>query len=247
MSIYLWIKFAHILAFVYWLGGDLGTFFGSRYVVDASKSKDARAMALKIMMACDQGPKIAMPLIFPLGMEMAISLGFMQVIPLIQWMIWIIALVWCWNVNYLYFSTNVSAKKLISRFDFYLRITMVLAIVVFATMDLLDQSLIQAEWLSYKMLIFALMVVFGLLVRIALKNFPADFRLLMIEGPNDALNARLRRQMKLEKPWVWGIWAGLFANAMIGIHLLNGSIMLVVLVGLLPLPLLYLADRRYPA
>lgn len=247
MSAYLWIKFAHILAFVYWLGGDLGTFFGSRYVIDSTKSKDARAMALKIMLACDQGPKIAMPLIFPLGMEMAISTGMIQISSLAQWVVWVIALVWCFNVNYLYFSGNAAAKKIITRFDFWLRITMIVAITAFALSGFINPQWIQAEWLSYKMLIFALMVVFGLLIRIALKNFPVDFRLLMSEGPSDPLNARLTRQMKLAKPWVWGIWAGLFANAMIGVHLLNGSIMLVAFVSLLPLPLLYLANRRYPA
>jgi hypothetical protein len=245
MSAYLFVKLAHILGFVYWLGGDLGTFFGSKYVIDPTKSPDARAMALKIMLACDQGPKIAMPLIFPLGMYMATSIGLMEVAPLIQWSVWIVAIVWCFNVNYLYFSGSTVLKQRIVRFDFWLRIVAVVAIVFYAIAGLEGQQWIKADWLSHKMLIFAVMVVFGLMIRIALKPFPADFRTLMTEGPNDALNARITRQMKLAKPWVWGIWAGLFANAMIGVHLLNGSMMLVALVCVLPLPLLYLANRRY--
>ena len=247
MSMYLFAKLAHILGFVYWLGGDLGTFFGSKYVIDPSKSPEARAMALKIMLACDQGPKIAMPLIFPLGMEMAASIGLIEIIPALRVAVWIVALIWCFNVNYLYFSSNAAVKKQVTRFDFWLRICAVIAITGYAVIGLAEEQLIKADWISHKMLIFAVMVVFGLLIRIALKPFPADFRLLMTEGPSDALNARLTRQMKLAKPWVWGIWAGLFANAMIGVHLLNGSIMLVAFVCLLPLPLLYLANRRYPA
>lgn len=247
MSMYLFAKLAHILGFVYWLGGDLGTFFGSKYVIDPSKSADARAIALKIMLACDQGPKIAMPLIFPLGMEMAAAMGLIDMIWPLQWAMWAVAIIWCVNVNYLYFSSNTAVKKWVTRFDFWLRISAVMAITGYALLGLREAQLIKADWVGYKMLIFAVMVVFGLLIRIALKPFPADFRRLMTDGPSEALNARLTRQMKLAKPWVWGIWAGLFANAMIGIHLLNGSIMLVVFVGLLPLPLLYLANRRYPA
>jgi hypothetical protein len=244
---YLFAKLAHILGFVYWLGGDLGTFFGSKYVIDPSKSPEARAMALKIMLACDQGPKIAMPLIFPLGMEMAANLGLVEVILPLRWAVWIVAIIWCFNVNYLYFSKNIAVKKIVTRIDFWIRIAAVITITAYAIIGLAEEQLIKADWISHKMLIFAVMVVFGLLIRIALKPFPADFRLLMTEGSSDALNARLTRQMKLAKPWVWGIWAGLFANAMIGVHLLNGSIMLVVFVCLLPLPLLYLANRRYPA
>lgn len=247
MSMYLFAKFAHILAFVYWLGGDLGTFFGSKYVIDPSKSADARAMALKIMLACDQGPKIAMPLIFPLGMAMAANIGLLEVDSLLQWSVWIVALIWFVNVNYLYFSNNIAVKKQIARFDFWLRIVAIVAIIFFAIAGSTGQQWIKADWISYKMLIFALMVIFGLLIRIALKPFPDDFRKLMTQGVDHALNARLARQMKLAKPWVWGIWAGLFANAMIGVHLLNGSIMLVAFVCVLPLPLLYQASRRYPA
>ena len=33
MNEYLLLKFAHLRAFVYWLGGDLGTFLASRYVI----------------------------------------------------------------------------------------------------------------------------------------------------------------------------------------------------------------------
>ena len=70
MSTYLLIKYAHLLAFVYWLGGDLGTFLASRQVVNSSNSPEARSVALKIMLACDMGPKLAMPIILPLGMQL---------------------------------------------------------------------------------------------------------------------------------------------------------------------------------
>lgn len=245
MSVLLLAKLAHILGFVYWLGGDLGTFFGSKYVIDPTKSPEARALALKIMMACDQGPKIAMPFMFSLGLSMANSVGLLEIPLMVEALVWLIAIVWCFNVNYLYFSSSAVIKSMVSQIDFWIRILAVIAIVGYAMVGLVNDLLVGAEWLSYKMLIFAAMVVFGLMVRVVLKSFPADFHQLMVEGPSDALNARITRQMKLAKSWVWGIWVGLFANAMIGVHLLNGSMMLVVLVCVVPLPLLYWASRRY--
>ena len=54
----LFFKYAHIIAMVYWLGGDLGTFFASNQVINRGLSPQARQTALKIMLACDRAPKL---------------------------------------------------------------------------------------------------------------------------------------------------------------------------------------------
>ena len=40
----------HVLLFVYWLGGDLGVFYSSKFVVRPDISPEARAIAAKIML-----------------------------------------------------------------------------------------------------------------------------------------------------------------------------------------------------
>ena len=50
---------------------DLGTYFASNQVINRDLSPEARRTALKIMLACDMGPKLAMPLIFTLGVHLA--------------------------------------------------------------------------------------------------------------------------------------------------------------------------------
>ncbi|KKL67975.1 hypothetical protein LCGC14_2129660, partial [marine sediment metagenome] len=107
---YLLFKYAHVIAFVYWLGGDLGTFFGSKYVAKPELSPQTRAIALKIMLACDQGPKIAMPLIFPFGLQMASQLGVVNISASLLIAIWLIAAVWVVNVRYMYTTDNQAAK-----------------------------------------------------------------------------------------------------------------------------------------
>lgn len=245
---YLWLKFAHIIAFVYWLGGDLGTFFGSQYVIKTDIGAQARAIALKIMLACDQGPKMAMPLIFPIGLQMAVISNLVSIPFSVMMMIWSIAVLWLANVLYLHVSENAAGKALVTRVDFYLRLLVVLLISVYAIAGLIDSSLIRADYISYKMLIFALLVSFGLMVRVSLKDFMPAFAELKASGASDSINARMTRSMKLAKPWVWGIWVGLFANAMIGLHLFNGStalLILTVVTALSPLPLLAIARKRY--
>ncbi|HEB28977.1 MAG TPA: hypothetical protein ENI05_14695 [Porticoccus sp.] len=214
-------KYAHVIAFVYWLGGDLGTFFGSKYVAKPELSPQTRAIALKIMLACDQGPKIAMPLIFPFGLQMASQLGVVNISASLLIAIWLIAAVWVVNVRYMYTTDNQAAKAKVGQFDWWLRVVVIAAIVIYAVMGLLDNSLISAPWLAYKMLIFAALVFFGMMIRKNLVPFIVEFGKMMRNGASDEGNAVIEAALHRVHPWVYGIWFGLFLNAAIGMHLLG--------------------------
>ena len=220
MNEYLLLKFLHLLAFVYWLGGDLGTFLSSRYVVRDDLSPEARATALKIMLACDQGPKSAMPVILPLGLQMSQMTGLTTLPAWVMVVVWLLALLWAGIVQYLFFTTNLVLKPRVAQFDFGLRIAVVLALLVYAGGALAGTGWIGATWLALKSLIFAAMVVCGLLIRVKLKPFVAAFGQLMSSGPSDQVNAAMRNALGRVRPWVWLIWTGLFINAALGLHLL---------------------------
>ncbi|MEP5763724.1 MAG: hypothetical protein ABJ308_03990 [Halieaceae bacterium] len=220
MNEYLFLKFLHVLAFVYWLGGDLGTFLASRQVVREDLGAEARATALKIMLACDQGPKTAMPLIFPLGLQMAQSSGLTQLPAWLMLVIWLLALVWAGIVQYLFFSQDPAARARVGRIDFGLRLAVIVAIVISAGAALLGYHWVAAGWMVWKMLIFAAMVGCGLLIRIKLKPFVAAFAQLMSAGASPAVNQAMQQALARVRPWVWMIWLGLFVNAALGLHLL---------------------------
>ncbi|MFT5034137.1 MAG: hypothetical protein ACI9OO_002073 [Bacteroidia bacterium] len=220
MNEYLLLKFAHIVAFVYWLGGDLGTFIASRHVVNGSLGTEARATALKIMLACDQGPKLAMPLILPLGIHMAAISGVMQVphwgLPLV----WLLAVVWFTNVVVLYFNEGKAFTQCLSKADIVFRIAVVIALVVWAGLGLAESTVVGADWVWWKTLVFAALVSCGIAIRINLKPFVPAFMKLMSEGPSDAVNAAMSNSVARCRPFVWTIWAGLFVSAAIGLHII---------------------------
>ena len=219
MNEYLLLKFLHLLAFVYWLGGDLGTFLSSRYVVRDDITPESRAIALKIMLACDQGPKACMPLIFPLGLQMGQISGITSLPSWLMLLVWLIALVWSINVQYLYFTENQEAKAKVAQFDFGLRLMVILAILVYAGGSLAGSGWIGASWMVWKMLIFAGLVGCGLFIRVNLKPFVVAFGHMMASGATPEVNAAMSASLQRVRPWVWLIWAGLFANAALGIHL----------------------------
>ena len=65
------VLYVHVLALVYWLGGDLGTFLSSRHVLRSELGVESRQTAFNILMECDMGPRLAMPLILGSGFHLS--------------------------------------------------------------------------------------------------------------------------------------------------------------------------------
>lgn len=221
MTTYLTLKLLHLIAFVYWLGGDLGTFLASRYVVDPKLSPAQRHTALKIMLGCDQGPKLAMPLIFAIGFSMAAHIGFITVPSFVTLLVCIVCLAWFANVNWLYFTSNAVAKAKVAQFDLWFRIVVVIGLAVAAGDALVNESFIKADWLAVKILIFAALVSCGIYIRIQLKPFVAAFGQLMTKGSSAEVEQTLSHALARCRPAVYLIWLGLIISAALGLHLIN--------------------------
>jgi hypothetical protein len=221
MNEYLLLKFAHMIAFVYWLGGDLGTFLASQQVINRNNSGEARHVALKIMLACDMGPKLAMPLILPLGIQLAQMGGWIALPGIAITLFWLLGLYWFGVVLTLYLNEGKPFTAKLSRVDFWFRILVASALGAWAVYALISGLSISADWVAWKILIFVAMVGCGVAIRINLAPFVAAFGDMMANGANDSNNSTMENSIGRCRPWVWCIWLGLFANAALGLHLLG--------------------------
>jgi hypothetical protein len=220
MDYYQLFNYLHIIAFVYWLGGDLGTFFASGQVVRSDIGVEARQIALKIMLACDQGPKLAMPAIFACGVQMAVAMG---VITMPGWVlagVWLACSYWFINVLVLYMNQGAPFVARLAAIDFRFRLLVIVLCVLAAADGFTGAEWLRADYLAWKLLVFAGLVGCGVMIRVNLKPFVAAFAELVGSGPSDAVNQALRLSLGRCRPWVWGIWLGLLVNAAIGVHLL---------------------------
>jgi hypothetical protein len=218
MTTYLLLKFAHLIAFVYWLGGDLGTFLASRQVVNPALSAESRATALKIMLACDMGPKLAMPLILPLGLQLAATGGALPLSDTVLSVAWLAGLYWFAVVLVLFLNEGKAFTRGLARLDFYFRVLVIALLGAGGGWALANDY--GADWALAKILIFAAMVACGLAIRLNLKAFGPAFAQMMTRGASTETDATMAGAIRRCRPWVWGIWGGLFANAALGIHLL---------------------------
>ena len=65
-----------------------------------------RRVALKIMLACDQGPKLAMPAIFACGYQMAVSMQLLLAPGWVTALVWLACLIWFGNVLVLHLKAG---------------------------------------------------------------------------------------------------------------------------------------------
>lgn len=221
MNEYLLLKFAHIIAFVYWLGGDLGTFLASKQVINRQLSAESRQVALKIMLACDMGPKLAMPLIFALGLHLAWLGGMLPLTAGAVALAWAVSLYWFGVVMVLSLSEGKPFTITLSKIDFYFRIVVVLVILAYAASVLSGAQGGAADWAAWKLVVFAVLVSCGIAIRLHLKPFLPAFIEMMSQGVNETCNRAMEKSIAHCRPFVWCIWAGLFLNAALGVHLIG--------------------------
>ncbi len=219
MSEILLLKLFHLLLFVYWLGGDLGVFYSSKYIADASRGVEARRTAADIMLFVDQAPRICMALSLPVGFHIAWRLGIVDMSALSVVGLWIFGLLWVATVIKLHISHGQAV--ILTKVDWWGRVLVITALLALAGYTLAGGELIRADWLAWKLIVFAGLMTMGLLIRVNLKPFGPAFGKLVTVGPDDEVNATIKASLRKVKPFVVTIWVGLLINAMLGLHIIG--------------------------
>jgi len=207
----------HILLFVYWLGGDLGVFYSSNFVINPKLSNETRLTSAKIMLDLDLIPRICMTLMLTVGGLLAHELNFEH--PTILYIgIILLAPFWLGMVLTIHFKEGQPLAKQLSKIDYYFRCFMVVAILVSAGIAVVQDRLAGAPWLVAKLVIFSFLIFCGIMIRRHLPAFVEGLhKMSKGETMTDEDNAKMKQGLSDARPWVWAIWAGVFIEAVIGI------------------------------
>lgn len=209
-------RFVHVLLFVYWLGGDAGVFYSSRFVVDPKLGREARLTAAKIFLELDMLPRYCLGLMLTVGGILAWSIG----VPHAAWQ-WppILALgpLWVWLIWSVHHRQGTPLGATLARLDLYFRWFMIVAIVASVALAWADGRLRPYPWLAGKLLIFASLIFSGLMIRLKLPRFSAGFRQLVTSGATPQSDQDMIEGMSACRPYVLYIWFGVAVAALLGI------------------------------
>lgn len=210
------VKYIHVLLFVYWLGGDAGVFYSSRFVLNSNLSRDARLTAFKIFVNLDMLPRYCLALMLTVGGILAEFIGYEH--PMWQ-TIAIVALgpIWVWVVHTIHVKEGTEFGKTLATLDRYFRIFMIVALVASVAYHWTTGPLRPYPWLAAKLLIFAFLIFCGFMIRIKIPPFVEGFKVLASGGATPDSDRLMKEGMGASIPYVLLIWAGVAISALIGI------------------------------
>jgi hypothetical protein len=209
-------RFLHILLFVYWLGGDAGVFYSSKFVINPTLSQDARLTAARIFVDLDMIPRYCMALMLTVGGILAELIGIRHP----AWEMTAIVLlgpVWVAMVHLVHARQGTAAGQTLARVDVWFRWIVIASILVSVVHSNLTGRLAGLEWFSAKLLIFAFLVFCGLMIRRNLPPFVEGFRTLATTGATPESDRLMSGALARCQPYVLLIWAGVALSALIGI------------------------------
>lgn len=218
MTEYNLVRLLHVLLFVYWLGADIGVYYASRYVANPALSPETRATVLRIMLWIDQIPRVCLVLMLPVGYTLGFQLGVVHARPVAIGVLWVLVLAWLALVLSIHHSQGTQRGELLRKTDMVVRIVLILALTADALSSFVGEGLLLTRWLAVKMQIYALLIFFGLMIRVAILPFVLAFGRLMREGSTPELEAGIAGGLARSRPWVIAIWIGLIAAAFIGLQ-----------------------------
>ncbi len=206
----------HELLFVFWLGPDIGVYIWGHKAIKPDLTVSQRVTAGKMMHTIDLMPRICLSLMLTVGGILTEVVGIEH--PTWQ-MVGIVLLgpVWLAMVLISYFREGTALGATVARLDVWFRWGLILAIIVSVSYSVGTDRLVAAPWVAWKLLIFAAVVFFGLIMRIQMMPFVDGLRQLESVGPSDELNASMTASLGRARLMFIAIWAGLIIEAGLGI------------------------------
>ncbi|MFC7290290.1 hypothetical protein [Hirschia litorea] len=213
------LRWLHIVAMVYWLGGEWGVFQTSYKVVNHKLPLEERARHMSTAYRIDIMARTGIISLLPLGLHMGYLWG---VQPLgggwlvAMWLLWVVWMVITWGA----FAnrTNELGNKLALVED-WTRYPLIPILIISALSSLMGNGPFAAGegqmWFSAKILTYGLALIIGVILRIIMHEWRKIFPILA-QGPNAELEAKLDKSIQLGRNVAYLYWVLILTTAFFG-------------------------------
>lgn len=204
----------HLLVLVYWLGGDLGAFYTSRFLIRPGVSAERRRLSAVIVNDVDMAPRTALILAFPTGFMLAQKSGWLAVPVWSTWSILLPSLAWLALVWALHLRHGI-APVWLRRCDLLIRWGLLAGLAVIGA-GALAGYMQMPDFIAIKCLLLAMAIFTGLMIRTVL--VPLGPALSGLSGPDpEEAEARLAGTLGRARPLVILIWILILGAAFTGL------------------------------
>lgn len=206
----------HIIAMAYWLGGEWGVFNSSRYVTDPSLSLDERHRHMETAHRIDILPRSGIILLLPLGLHMGSIMGLHPLGGAWITGMWIFVAAWLALTFTGFLKRGTDMGLTINKIDEAIRYVVIPVILICAIWSLFNGAPFTANWYSYKVLIFSVLLMMGLALRYIMRDWIIQFRKLEAGTDPDA-ERKLTRDINIGRGIAYFYWIGIATVAFLGV------------------------------
>jgi hypothetical protein len=211
------LKWAHIIAMVYWLGGEWGVFQTSYHVTNPRLSLEERRRHMETAYRIDILARLGIILLLPIGLHMGYLWGTQPLGGGWLVLMWILTAGWVSLALAAFVKRGTDAGLRLTIWDDRIRYVLIPVLAGLATWSLLNDWPFQQNWYATKILIYSGLLVIGLILRFVMRHWTLTFRQLAAGGPNAALEAKLTREINFSRKLAYIYWIGIGTVAFIGV------------------------------
>ena len=213
------LRWLHILAMVYWLGGEWGVFQTSYKVVNPALPLDERARHMDTAYRIDILARTGIISLLPLGLHMGYLWGTQPLGGgwlIAMWMLWAAWMAITWG------AFSFRGKPLgntLSLIEDWTRYLLIPTLIVVSVLSLLGHGPFSAgpgeKWYSAKILTFGSLLIIGVILRLIMHEWRALFPILA-QGPNPEAERKLKSSIRLGRSVAYLYGIGILTTAFFG-------------------------------
>ncbi|UJF20827.1 hypothetical protein [Shewanella sp. OMA3-2] len=204
------LRWLHIVAMVYWLGGEWGVFQTSYNVINRKLAMSERKRHMETAYRIDILARTGILMLFPLGFHMGNLWGVQPLGGIWLMGMWIFFFLWitlCWSA-FIYRESDTGLK--LTKADESIRYFVIPALAIASIASLMGEGPFNAadgqKWFSIKILLFSVALVIGLLLRFIMREWTELFRKLALEGDSQEVEDQLERSIQFGRRLAYCYW-----------------------------------------
>lgn len=213
------LRWLHIVAMAYWLGGEWGVFQSSYFVINRTLPQEERRRHLETAYRIDILARTGIILLLPLGLHMGRIYGFVPFLDGWIWLLWIVFAAWLSLTWSAFFFRETDRGVRLSKIDEKIRYLVIPLLIAAALGSMAGVGPVEvgagSYWYPAKMLTYSGLLVIGLILRFVMREWTTLFRLLA-QGPNPQAEARLEWSIARARMLAYLYWIGIAGTAFLG-------------------------------
>ncbi len=214
---YLVLVYVHIVLFVYWLGGDLGVYVTSKFVANRNLSLEERFRFMDALFVCDMGPRTALILLLPVGLEMARIIGVISISPAIGGIVWLFSFIWLGVNWWMFYNQRHALTATLRTYDLYVRYALIALLIGGAMYSIVSGGPVTALWLQVKLLVYAVVISLGVYLRTEITKWIIGFGMVRQGGEAaDKGNTIIEEALLRSQRAALVLWSGVALAAFLG-------------------------------